>query len=515
MNGYNEFLAHFPARLSQALIEYARDTVFLESRYLFVWRVGKVQMAYCTHCHAEYQLGVGRAAYKHNEKTACLNCGSECVVKQRGRGRKYLVDHAYIVWYEKSMIDPHVVVATWYYAWRDYSGDYHNVETQFEPRARYLFEPGRGGRMLRRTWSGEWKQMRSVHQLPAGMVNWRSIYIWCSWESVEKAVDGTPLQYSQWEKYRDRYYTLLTFFDLAAKYPCVEYLTKLGLSGLVTAKLDGEKTYGVVNWRGKSLEKVLRMTRSEVRQLQQIASSVRPLTLYSYRFWRKLGWDLSPMDAHVLREFSDRYYRQQLEELRALGTEIEIAKYLLKQIRKSQVYNSATYALVEWRDYLRNCEELGIPLTEKHVIFPSNLREAHDKMMRRVWIKRNENLNQLIQERLAELESYSYADEHFLIRPARSTSELFEEGKALNHCVGSYAARYAAGQTDLFLMRLVADPDTPLCTVEIKNGVVRQARGYQNRCLNDEEQAFLDRFMQHLRRVKWNKLEKQKIRRMS
>jgi len=122
-------------------------------------------------------------------------------------------------------------------------------------------------------------------------------------------------------------------------------------------------------------------------------------------------------------------------------------------------------------------------------------------MMESVRIKRDERLNTLIQVRLTELERFSFTDGHFVIRPARSVQELFDEGQALHHCVGRYAERYALGETDLFLMRRVSAPDTPYCTVEMRGEMLIQARGERNRPLREDEQAFVDQFVRHVVRM--------------
>lgn len=280
----------------------------------------------------------------------------------------------------------------------------------------------------------------------------------------------------------------------------------MGLNKLVTTKVFGEKTYGAINWRGKTPEKVLRMPRTDIRQLRPIAASIEPLSLYSYRFWHKQGWKITPADAHTLRRMSDGwYFKQLLETANGLGTESEIVKYLLKQSRRPDAlatYHDATYALTEWRDYLHSYEELGIPLDDPQRVFPPNLHKAHDKLALRVRMKRDETLNQQIAARLEKLESYTFADKQFFIRAAKSSIELFEEGKALCHCVANYTGRYATGKTNLFVLRLVNDPNTPLCTVEVINEKVVQARGYKNRTLNREEQEFLERFVKNLVRGK-------------
>jgi DNA-directed RNA polymerase subunit RPC12/RpoP len=477
----------------------------LKSRYLFVWREKKVQMAYCTHCQTEFPLGVGQASFKHNEKTTCLSCGSECVVKHRGLGRKKLIDEAYVVWYDKSVLNPNAIVARAMLVLRDYREDFHAVETQYLTQAMYLFEPGRGGHQFRLDWDNGWREMRSVYSYVMPRLRTYSFFAssregYCCEESIANAVAGTPLQYSMWREYANDEFDLVQFFDLAAKYPCVEYLTKLGLRAVVLAKLRGDKTYGAVNWRGKSLEKVLRMPKTDLRQLRDLRD-VTPRTLHSYHYWRKRGWMLSPSEAKKLEGFTDSHYYEDMLKEMASGSEVEAVKYLLKQMnRENSPYESGTYALTEWRDTLKNCKELGMDVNQPHVRFPSNLREAHDKAMRKVKVKRDESLNALIAERLPALAMFIVNDGVFLVRPAESSIELFDEGKALNHCVGSYSDRYAKGQTDLFVVRKASEPDTPFCTVEVNQGKIVQARGYKNSTPGSEVQAFLKRFERSLQK---------------
>jgi hypothetical protein len=81
-----------------------------------------------------------------------------------------------------------------------------------------------------------------------------------------------------------------------------------------------------------------------------------------------------------------------------------------------------------------------------------------------------------------------------MIRPAADSKELIEEGKALHHCVGTYADRYAKGETNLFVIRRAADPNRPFFTMEIKNNKIVQTRGLKNCSPTKEVQAFIDEF---------------------
>jgi hypothetical protein len=161
-----------------------------------------------------------------------------------------------------------------------------------------------------------------------------------------------------------------------------------------------------------------------------------------------------------------------------------------------------TTVLGEWRDYLRECEELGMDTKQEHVLLPNNLHVAHVKTMQRVKVKHDESLNQTIAERVAELEKFIVESGEFFIRPAKDSMELFLEGKTLQHCVGGYADRYAHGETEIYFVRQVAEPNVPFVTVEVINERMIQARGLKNSRPSDEVMAFLQDFLRHMEKVK-------------
>lgn len=73
-------------------------------------------------------------------------------------------------------------------------------------------------------------------------------------------------------------------------------------------------------------------------------------------------------------------------------------------------------------------------------------------------------------------------------------NELRAEGTALHHCVATYDQRYAKGETAIFFIRRVDEPDEPYFTLELreKDLTVRQNRGLRNCGKKKEVQAFED-----------------------
>lgn len=487
-----EIFAHFPIKVSQEIVDYATNVALKDSRYIFIKRSGsRQQYGYCTHCKKQFKTN----GLKHNEFARCPNCDSQCRVKSSGRGRTYLRDNAYFVWYEKSLKDPSAITARGIYVSRDYSGEYTNVETKFTVTAMYLFEQGRS-RMIDTYWAGSgWRKRKTIiSESGTSMQNVRS---YCSYESIGNAVKGTPFQYSTWEKYLEG--DMLKFFDLAAKYPCIEYLTKLGFSDLVKAKLHGRKTYNVVNWKGKTLNKVLRLTKQEINEIRSLDFSISPFTLYLFQQSKKDGSKFTIGEAVEFRKMHLEFYHDDLKKFQKLTTLRRIYGYIQKQYERKNKnkkhYTSHTQVLITWRDYINDCLKLEWDIKDESILFPTNLYEAHQKTIKKVKIKADETLNLKISKRLKTLDRYRFEYKGLMLRPAVSSIELLEEGTALKHCVGGYADRYARGETNLFVIRNIAELDKPFYTVEIRDDRIVQCRGLRNCNPTNEVQAFIEAFI--------------------
>lgn len=68
-----------------------------------------------------------------------------------------------------------------------------------------------------------------------------------------------------------------------------------------------------------------------------------------------------------------------------------------------------------------------------------------------------------------------------LYRIPHDISELYEEGRKLSHCVGTYGKTVAEGRSVIAFIRKQSEVDTPLCTIEIRQDTIVQARGMSNR----------------------------------
>lgn len=158
-----------------------------------------------------------------------------------------------------------------------------------------------------------------------------------------------------------------------------------------------------------------------------------------------------------------------------------LARYLVRQ--KTE--------LSDYKDYFMAAKKLGVTFNKK-IKYPSNFVKAHDEAL--------ENLNVLelsindakIEKYAEELEKYKFSKKGLLIRPALSQKELVKESKELHHCVRTYANKYANQSTAIFLIRQEKNEDTPLVTLELKDGRVVQCRAKNNHIPTDQVINFVD-----------------------
>ena len=106
-------------------------------------------------------------------------------------------------------------------------------------------------------------------------------------------------------------------------------------------------------------------------------------------------------------------------------------------------------------------------------------------------MRRHEASDAAVARRAEELDGNGFESDGYLIRPAATVREILDEANAQHNCVAGFIDKYASGQTDLWLMRKTSDPDTPLVTVEVRGGTVRQAFQSHNRQVTTAQRRFL------------------------
>lgn len=469
-----EHMAHFPP-ITKALIDWVNDTVLRSSRYLFLRSVRGIQSAYCTHCN---KLHYPESKLKHKEFTNCPHCNSRCMTYLSHVGRKYLRDNAYVVYYQKSVIDPTVVTAMGFYVARDYCGSYQNVQTLFHPSSSYVFSMGKSEMYER--WGEKWyKRKNLVSEFPRYQ-NIRKRY---NREHLPEVLDGTPLQYSTWQQYDEQ--DMTKFFALYSKYPCIEYLTKMNMNYFVKAKLCGFNTFDAINWRGKTVEQLFRLKKQDLKRFKTAFPTVygedEGLSLRLFQLTLKDSD--RPLLEELKRVASDIFaYWGSIKPMFKFQSVTKSIRYVDRQFQrgKGKHYHNRCSVLTTWNDYFKQCKALEFDISRNDVVFPYDLHKEHESASAQLEILTTEKENRKVLERAKELEAFSFAYNGYIIRPPMLAQEIVNEGKKLRHCVGQYAKEHADGKTSILLIRKAADPDEPFYTIEIRDRKVRQCHGYRN-----------------------------------
>ncbi|MET3831005.1 hypothetical protein ABIC86_002471 [Paenibacillus sp. DS2363] len=497
MKNNNEFFKHFPTDICNELQNYITDQVMDWSVYLFTHREGRQQYAFCTKCKLDH----ASEGLRHGKIAECPHCRATAYVKASGRGRSKLHDESYLLWYEKSLINPNIIVARGIYSERDYRKDYRVTETKSTVVSCYLFEWGKPGQHVRKMqwWNRSCSWVESKKPFSETKQSMSNIHSYHSVDNIAAVVQGTPFQYCTWEQYNitDR----VEVFDFASRYKCMEFLTKFGLSHLVKGKIEGLPTYGAVNWSGDTPEKVMRLTKAEIKELRREKYHLEFSRLRSYQLLKQDGLTPTWDDAFKLSGLAAVSERNELSALLNMPpldgkfNNADIKKYFLKQIRNNKRgHYAAGNVLIEYRDYLRECLELGLDTTKSSILFPNDLERAHQQTARKIIVIRDKGRDKQIVKRANELRCFSFKLNGLIIKPASSIDELVQEGKKLKHCVGGYAERYASGRCDIFFVRKESEPSQPFYTLEVRNGDIIQCRGMKNISMTDEVSQFIEQF---------------------
>lgn len=324
--------------------------------------------------------------------------------------------------------------------------------------------------------------------------------------NLKNVLSGTPWQYSGIRMFYQgtkHPFPVEMYLRQYIKYPFMEYLIKMRLYRLVEDMIydyylifNGQ----VFNLEGKNAIQILGVPKKELSTLQAIDPNFLQFklfraiikqcgffqpTLFSWCLkYRINGYEeITVPLQYMTRESFMKYATDQYE------------KNIKKDFRSSGLYYSMSQLLKDYRDYLIMADALGVNMKSSSVLFPRELKKAHDFYCT-FSIPNNLKLyNGAIQKLyLSQNSFYSFSDQDFFIRLPECVQEICNEGAQLHHCVQTYIKPYIRRECILLFLREKAYPDKPLCTVEIRNGKIRQVRGFDNMPPSPSVQNFLKRY---------------------
>ena len=169
----------------------------------------------------------------------------------------------------------------------------------------------------------------------------------------------------------------------------------------------------------------------------------------------------------------------------------------MEHVRINQCYEPKN-AISDWRDYLKAAKTIEVDLTDNKAKYPSSLKREHDRAIAKQQVILDSKKEETFKAETEEYgRLYSHKDKNFMIVPPKNMKDLFEEGRKLNHCVGTYSDRIIQGTTCIMFIRKVEEPEKPYFTIEISRGgkYIVQLRANSNRLINYSTEKELVKFL--------------------
>lgn len=476
--------------VSREIKEYVENIVFKKDKYIFFENINKKQKVYCSNC-GEYET----EGLKHNEECTC-RCGNESMAKNIKFGRKNLFESGCLYWFD---VEDGVLTCKGYYISKDYSS-YKTPFYNYSLQAVYKFPYGEKSKMYLRNYynSNVLEERVNVFKFNKDWLAGNDVFI----ANFKKALCKTQYKYMPYfyNSYFDE--NIVKELSVFSNNTYLEQLYKVGFKNIVESKIKGKSTENSLNTRGKDIYSVLKLKKENLNELRNFgAENVTPRLLKIYQMQIK---DKSKLTIEELRVILSKY---DLDTIIKINKHVKLRKilnYLEKQFEKSndsKIHKESKIHLsILYKDYLDMAKTLNKDMKDKSVLYPKNIKKAHDKLVKLVKVEKNKILDKKIEKRLESINiKYSFEYKNLFIRAASSTEELIKEGNKLKHCVAvNYTDKYANGETIIMFIRNKDKPLEPYYTVEIYKNSIYQVRGYRNKDATEDVKEFVDRFKKRI-----------------
>lgn len=255
-----------------------------------------------------------------------------------------------------------------------------------------------------------------------------------------------------------------------------------------------------INWRGKTLEKILKVNIQE-------ADNV---------FARE---DVTPSDIkgmQILGEYGIGYSEKNIKIAPSLGalkdssegngfSFMRAVKYIRNQTKN---YKGSDFGRVatEFLDNVRMIKNTNTPMTDD-VVFSSNLHKMHDKMVekdklrlmtkKRVGIKKIANAYKIL----------NITEGNFKLEVIPDQKRLLRYANQLHNCSASYADRIIENESVLFTITKKG-AGLFMLEVNVKDIRIVQNRGLRNASAPLDVLQFANQWLDKIVRIKWQEVQK-------
>lgn len=466
--------------------------------------------AYCTACRHEVRI----AAAKHNTSGLCPRCKKKITFKCRGR-RGRIFDRETVQVLQKA--EGNGLVLRIIKVYRSFADS--DIPNHFE-----IWENAR--QFITLSSSGQCSVDAYYYHYKAGydLTPWCNGYrpVFDRWKynftadmsgvlyqrNLSDTLKDTPWAYSQLEAFSGiaSFSGVATFLSAYIKRPKIEHLIKMKLYRLVSGIIYGGYSYSAlqaINFNGENMRAILGIDRPYFPLLRELNPSIDQLHLIR----QLLQADHKPSTEQIKWFIASKISNADAaKELLAHMSVHKLQRYVEQQFApkdeaalKRVDYYKMNTLITDYHDYLCMCKELQYDVKNSFILFPRELKAAHDSVAKTLKDKRTAEHEKAIAGSFDEWQKrYQYQSKELMIIPPHSAKEIVDEGAALHHCVRLYVKNVAEKKSVILFVRSVDEPDKSLCTVEVKDGQVTQARGFDNEEPPAQITAFIEQWKQRV-----------------
>lgn len=326
--------------------------------------------------------------------------------------------------------------------------------------------------------------------------------------NLSDTLKDTPWAYSQLEAFSGiaSFSGVATFLSAYIKRPKIEHLIKMKLYRLVSGIIYGGYSYSAlqaINFNGENMRAILGIDRPYFPLLRELDPSIDQLHLIR----QLLQADHKPSTEQIKWFIANKISNADAaKELLAHMSVHKLQRYAERQFApedeaalKRVDYYKMNTLITDYHDYLCMCKELQYDVKNSFILFPHELKAAHDSVAKTLKDKRMAEHEKAIAGSFDEWQKrYQYQSKELMMIPPHSAKEIVNEGAALHHCVSLYVKNVAEKKSVILFVRSVDEPDKSLCTVEVKDGQVTQARGFGNEEPPEKITAFIEQWKQRV-----------------
>lgn len=468
------------------------------------------ERAFCTACRHEVSI----AAAKHNASGTCPRCKKKITFKCRGR-RGRIFDHATVQVLQKA--EGNGLVLRIIKVYRSFADS--DIPNHFE-----IWENAR--QFITLSSSGQCSVDAYYYHYKAGydLTPWCNGYrpVFDRWKynftadmsgvlyqrNLSDTLKDTPWAYSQLEAFSGiaSFSGVATFLSAYIKRPKIEHLIKMKLYRLVSGIIYGGYSYSAlqaINFNGENMRAILGIDRPYFPLLRELNPSIDQLHLIR----QLLQADHKPSTEQIKWFIASKISNADAaKELLAHMSVHKLQRYVEQQFApedeaalKRVDYYKMNTLITDYHDYLCMCKELQYDVKNSFILFPRELKAAHDSVAKTLKDKRTAEHEKAIAGSFDEWQKrYQYQSKELMMIPPHSAKEIVDEGAALHHCVRLYVKNVAEKKSVILFVRSVDEPDKSLCTVEVKDGQVTQARGFDNEEPPAQITAFIEQWKQRV-----------------